>query len=421
MERIILVGLARSPKERWQKIDSLAELEALTKTAGGEIVGKFLQVRERPSPRTLLGKGKIEELRQLCREHKCDLLIFDETLSPSQIRNITQETGVRVIDRRALILDIFALHAWTAEAALQVERAQLEYRLTMLTGKGMALSRLGGGIGTRGPGEKKLEEDRRRIKERIAKLKEMLSEIDKERKVQRKSRGDLFRISLAGYTNAGKSTLLNKLTNANVKVAPELFSTLDSKTRAFEFEKNIKVFITDTVGFIKDLPPQLIASFKATLDEIREADLILHVIDAASEDVEEKIRVVEKTLREIGCGEKPTILVFNKIDIVFERNVIERLKKNYPEGVFISAVSGEGLPHLFKKIKEKMRPLIVTRQFTIPIARGDILSAIYNFGNVLSISEANGLYRLRVRGYSHLLDRIRSHLRDEVHKEIKRR
>ncbi len=416
MERVILVGLARSPKERWQKIDSLAELEALTKTAGGEVVGKFIQIREKPSPRTFLGKGKIEELRHLSQRYGCDLLIFDDVLSPSQMRNISQATGVGVIDRRALILDIFALHARTAEAALQVELAQLEYRLTMLTGKGIALSRLGGGIGTRGPGEKKLEEDRRRIKERISTLKSFLKEIDKERKVQRKGRGELFRISLAGYTNAGKSTLLNKLTNAGVKVAPELFSTLDPKTKPLEIEKNIKVLITDTIGFIKDLPPQLIASFKATLDEIKESDLILHIIDATNNDYSEKIQVVEKTLKEIGAiseyQEMPKIVrVFNKIDIAFEKHIIQRARRDFPEGIFISARTGEGLDDLLKEIKRCMRPFIATRTFTIPIAWGDILAKIYKFGNVLSLREATGRYHLRVRGYVNFLDRLRKEIR----------
>ncbi len=413
MERVILVGLAKTSKERWSKVDSLNELEALTGTAGGEVVGKFLQVKEKFSPRTLLGKGKIEELKQLCRQHRCNLLIFDEVLTPSQIRNIRQETEVDVIDRRALILDIFALHARTAEAALQVEKAQLEYRLSMLTGKGLALSRLGGGIGTRGPGEKKLEEDRRRIKDRIATLKKSLQEIDKERQIQRKNRHNFFLISLCGYTNAGKSTLLNRLTNAGVKVSPELFSTLDPRTKVFEIEKKTNVLITDTIGFIRDLPPQLIASFKATLDEIKEADLILHIIDATSENVSEKIAVVEKILKEIiGQEEKDKIIrVFNKTDILFERFSIERLKKNYPDSVFISAQTGERLKDLVQKIKEKMRPFVKTQRFIIPVAWGDIIAKIYSLGNVLSLKEVNGKYHLRVRGYLHFLRRLRKEIR----------
>ncbi|MEO0116910.1 MAG: GTPase HflX [candidate division WOR-3 bacterium] len=424
MERVILVGLAKSPRERWRKIDSLSELEALTKTAGGEVVGKFLQIREKPSPRTLLGKGKIEELKQLCQQYQCHLLIFDEELTPSQMRNIRQETGVDVIDRRALILDIFALHARSAESALQVEMAQLQYRLSHLTGKGVALSRLGGGIGTRGPGEKKLEEDKRRIKARIAILKKSLKEIDKERHIQRESREKFFRIALCGYTNAGKSTLLNRLTNAGVKVSPELFSTLDPKTKTLEIEKRIKVLITDTIGFIRDLPPQLLASFKATLDEIREADLILHIIDATNEDLGEKIQVVEKTLEEIGAwspssggagkSERHLVRVFNKIDILFERYLLERLKKNYPEAVFISALTGEGMEELFDKIKEKMKPFLKVQQFTIPIARGDLLSKIYESGNVLEMKELNGKYRVRVKGYLHFLNHLRKEIKSSL-------
>lgn len=419
MEKVLLIGVARSSKERWQKIDSLEELQALTETAGGNPIEKLLQIRCKFNPATLLGKGKVLELRELAKKYKIDLFIFDESLTPSQIRNIEAITGVRTIDRTSLILDIFAKHARTAEAKIQVELAQLEYSLTMLTGFGLALSRLGGGIGTRGPGEKKLEEDRRRIRERIRILKKNLVAIDKARQVQRHKRNEFFKISLAGYTNAGKSTLFNLLTKSHLPVADYLFTTLDSNTKSFVLQKgnfSFPVFITDTVGFIKNLPHQLIASFRATLDEIRNADLILHIIDSTAHDIEAKIDSVEGTLKEIGVA-RPVRLVFNKIDRVFENEVLLRLKRRYPDAIFISALTGEGIPKLKETLLKILGHNLKISQFTIPKDRGDLLSKLYSAGEVLKEVATDAKYSFKVRGYPIFLNALRKML--DAHLDLK--
>ncbi len=399
MERVLLIGVARSSVERWKKIDSLEELASLTQTAGGIVVEKILQVKQDLNPATLLGKGKIEELRQLCHQHQIDLLIFDDPLTPSQMRNISEATKVRVIDRTMLILDIFAQHAKTAEAKAQVELAQLEYRRTNLIGLGTELSRLGGGIGTRGPGEKKLEIDRRRIKERIDTLNRQLLRIDKERAVQRKKRQSFFKISLVGYTNAGKSSIMNRLTGAQVKVAAYLFATLDPNTKAFNLTKRIKVFVTDTVGFIRNLPHELIASFRATLSETREADLILHVVDASEENIEEKIQVVENTLKEIGCQNNSVLMVFNKIDRIFEPEIVRRLKRNYPKSVFVSALTGQGFEKLRAAILDFVKSKLITKKLTLPLKYGDLISKIYETGEVIRRVDKDTKVTLTIRGY----------------------
>lgn len=399
MERVLLIGVARSSVERWKKIDSLEELASLTQTAGGIVVEKILQIKQNLNPATLLGKGKIEELRQLCHQHKIDLLIFDDPLTSSQMRNISEATNVRVIDRTMLILDIFAQHAKTAEAKAQVELAQLEYRRTNLIGLGTELSRLGGGIGTRGPGEKKLEIDRRRIKERIDTLNRQLLRIDKERAVQRKKRQSFFKISLVGYTNAGKSSIMNRLTGAQVKVAAYLFATLDPNTKAFNLTKRIKVFVTDTVGFIRNLPHELIASFRATLSETREADLNLHVVDASEENIEEKIQVVENTLKEIGCQNNSVLMVFNKIDRIFEPKIVRRLKRNYPKSVFVSALTGEGFEKLRAAILDFVKSKLITKRLTLPLKYGDLISKIYETGEVIRRVDKDTKVTLTIRGY----------------------
>jgi GTP-binding protein HflX len=415
MERVLLISIAQTNRDRWQKIDSLAELEALTQTAGGNIVEKILQIKKDFNPATLLGKGKITELTYLCRQHKIDLLIFDDPLTPTQMRNITDTINVRVIDRTALILDIFAQHAKTAEAKAQVELAQLQYRSTNLIGFGTELSRLGGGIGTRGPGERKLEIDRRRIRERMTVLSNTLTRIDKERTVQRKFRQPFFKISLVGYTNAGKSTLMNQLTGAGVKVAPYLFATLDPNTKPLAITKHITVFITDTVGFIRNLPHELIASFRSTLSEIKNADLILHIVDASEPDIESKINAVEKTLEEIGCQDKKTLMVFNKIDRVFEPKVLKRLKRNYNKPVFVSALSGEGIEQLKSTILGFVKTLLITKSFTVPLNRGDLINKLYENGDVIRRIEKDTKVTIWLKGYRPTILK----LQNEIQKALK--
>jgi|UniRef100_A0A7V3VTM3 GTP-binding protein HflX len=349
-ERVFLVGVSDGKRARWEVIQSLEELANLTRTAGGEVVESFIQVRERYDPGMLIGKGKAQELGKLAKNFNIDLLIFDTELSGVQIRNIEAKTGVRVIDRTTLILDIFAKHARTKEAKLQVEMAQLEYRLSRLVGKGLELSRLGGGIGTRGPGEKKLEVDRRRIKERIAVVKKELKKIETSKQVQRKQRRDFYKVCTVGYTNAGKSSLVNALTRAELLTADYLFSTLDSNTSILFLPPNHRILISDTVGFLKRLPHSLIASFRATLAEVLEADLLIHVIDATEEDIESKVNTVEGVLKEIGAEMKPRILVFNKIDRLFNEQKI-RLAERYPQALLVSAKEGTGIKELKEYLK----------------------------------------------------------------------
>ncbi len=414
MERVLLIGVAKTNRNRWAKIDALDELAALTETAGGNVIEKILQVKDELNPAFLLGKGKIIELRRLCHQHHIDLLIFDNTLSPTQMRNITDEINVRVIDRTALILDIFAQHARTAEAKAQVELAQLEYRRTNLIGFGTELSRLGGGIGTRGPGERKLEIDRRRIRERISILNNTLARIDKERTVQRKNRQPFFKISLAGYTNAGKSTLMNRLTDAGVKVAPYLFATLDPNTKPLSLTKHVNVFITDTVGFIRNLPHELIASFRSTLSEIETADLILHVIDASEIDIESKIIAVEKTLEEISSNNKSVLMVFNKTDQVFEPEIIRRLKRKYHKPVFVSALTGDGVDELKSAILNQVKSRLTTKIFTIPIDRGDLINKIYDNLDIIKRTETKDKIKLSVRGYRQILLKLDKEIKDAI-------
>ncbi|MCX7995360.1 MAG: GTPase HflX [candidate division WOR-3 bacterium] len=349
-ERVFLISVGDGRMKRWEMIQSLEELANLTRTAGGEVVESFIQIRDKLNPSLLIGRGKAEELGKLAREFGVDLLIFDTELSGVQIRNIEMVTGVRVIDRTTLILDIFAKHARTKEAKLQVEMAQLEYRLPRLTGKGTELSRLGGGIGTRGPGEKKLEMDRRRIKERMAVLKKELKRIELSKQVQRKQRRDFYKICTVGYTNAGKSSLVNALTRGNLLTADYLFSTLDSNTSILFLPPNHKVLISDTVGFLRRLPHSLIASFRATLAEVLEADLLIHVVDATESDIEIKMNTVEGVLKEIGAEAKPRVLVFNKLDRLFVEEKI-RLSERYPDALFVSAKDGTGIDELKKYLR----------------------------------------------------------------------
>ncbi|MGE5177558.1 MAG: GTPase HflX [Bacteroidota bacterium] len=332
----------------------LTELRLLAETAGANVAGEVLQRRGPVRASTFLSKGKIDEVRELADETHSSLLLLDDDLSPAQARNLEQDLEIKVVDRSGLILDIFARRARTREARLQVELAQLEYLLPRLTRMWEHLSRLGGGIGTRGPGETQLEVDRRRIRERIAKLKRELQGVVRERRVQRKGRRDCWKVSLVGYTNAGKSTLFNALTRASVYVEDQLFATLDPTTRAFASEGRTRALLTDTVGFIRKLPPHLIASFRATLEEVVEADLLLHVVDAAEPDPDGHIEAVEQVLESLGALTRPRLLVFNKIDSIVED---ERygLRARYPGAALVSALDREGIGDLRAEILRRLR------------------------------------------------------------------
>lgn len=358
----------------------LDELELLTHTAGGTTVDKVLQNRTQPDPSSYVGSGKLRELKRMVGDKKIDSLIFDDDLSPTQIRNIEDQTKAKVLDRSGLILDIFASRAQTAAAKTQVELAQLQYLLPRLTRFWTHLSRQQGGIGTRGPGETQIETDRRLIDKRISTLKDKLDKLDQQRQTQRKGRSGNTRISLVGYTNAGKSTLMNALTETKVLAENRLFATLDSTVRRHKIE-NYDILLSDTVGFIRKLPHDLIESFKSTLDEVREADILLHVVDSSSRMVQDYIDVVDETLEEMEANDKKTVIVFNKIDAI-ETSRITELKRAYPNAVFISAERGIGLSKLEDRVQELIEEDFVTRTMTIPAAKYEGVAFLHREANI---------------------------------------
>jgi GTP-binding protein HflX len=350
-ERAILAG--RSTRGREDSV-TLAELKLLAETAGAQVKGEVVQRRGPIRASTFLSKGKIEEIQERAGEERAGLLLLDDDLSPAQHKNLEKELGMRVVDRSALILDIFAKRARTREARLQVELAQLEYLLPRLTRMWEHLGRLGGGIGTRGPGETQLEVDRRRIRERIARLKRDLEGVVRERRVQRKGRKDCFKVSLVGYTNAGKSTLFNAIARAKVYVENQLFATLDPTTRAIGAEGRVQILLTDTVGFIRKLPAHLVASFRATLEEVVEADLLLHVVDATETDPDAHIEAVHTVLDGLGALQRPRLLAFNKIDAIGDEVTLLGLRAQHPGAIFLSAVTREGVPELRRAIVQRL-------------------------------------------------------------------
>jgi GTP-binding protein HflX len=362
--------------------DELNEVRELLRTAGVEHVGELIQYRKSPDPRTYVGKGKLKELVEAVGRTDAESLIVDDEIEPAQQRRLEDSLGLRVVDRTQLILDIFAQHAVSAEGKLQVELAQLEYNLPRMRGMWQHLERLGGGIGTRGPGETQLETDRRIARRRIGLLKRRLSSLEKRRETQRKARerGQVPVVALAGYTNAGKSTLLNALTNAGVSVNDRLFETLDPTTRAFA-EEGRQYLVTDTVGFIRRLPHQLVEGFAATLEETLAADLVLHVVDASAPDgrLEEMIAAVEAVLGEIGAGSMPIELVLNKVDAV-DPLARRRLANRYPGAVQISALGGEGLTELRERIAERFSDRLRAVRLLIPYEDGRVLTDLYELG-----------------------------------------
>jgi GTP-binding protein HflX len=381
-EQVVVVGVFLAPPA--DPLDPLGELRGLAATAGGTVVAELFQNRDRPDQTTYLGKGKVKELAQLVQRHDADAVIFDNDLSPAQTRNLEQELGVKVLDRSELILDIFAARARTYEARLAVELAQLEYSLPRLKRMWTHLSRLKMGIGMRGPGEKQLEVDRRLVEKRIHDLKEELAVIHRRRERQVAARSGRMTVSLVGYTNAGKSTLLNALTGAAELAADKLFATLDTRTRRWRLPGWGPVLLSDTVGFIRDLPHRLIASFKATLEETRQADLLLHVADASSPLVDAQIAAVRGVLEEIGVEETDTLLVLNKIDALADTIARDRLLGRYPHAVAISARSGQGLETLAHTVSECLgRGFRDIDVLTSP-GNGRLLAWLGSHGEVLS-------------------------------------
>ena len=392
-EKAILVGLETSQSrleymaQREAEI-SLDELEELANTAGAIVVQKIIQKKQTQDSAYYIGKGKVEELSLLCQAKDVDLLIFDDELSGAQVRNIEEATGMRVIDRTTLILDIFAQRAISKEGKLQVELAQLKYKLPRLLGLGTELSRLGGGIGTRGPGEKKLEVDRRHIRRRITSLDKELSELEKRRQFMRvgRTKNNIPVVAIVGYTNAGKSTLLNKLCNSEVFVENKLFATLDPSARKLILADGREAVLIDTVGFIRKLPHELIEAFKSTLEEAVHADLLLHVVDASNENAALQISVVERILEELGASQKPTILVLNKQDLLSEQ-MTARAKVSsagYHSVCEISAVTGSGLEQLLENITEAFKSQLQSVELLIPYSEGWVLPYLFNNGQVVS-------------------------------------
>ena len=369
-ERAILVGLIVYPTTREMAEEHLAELELLADTAGADTVHRVIQSLPRPETGTYVGKGKVEELKKLIEEDETiTLAIVDDDLSPVQIRNLERELERKVVDRSGLILDIFASRARSREARTQVELAQLLYLMPRLTRMWTHLSKQYGGIGTKGPGETQIETDRRIIKGRIAHLREKLAKIETQRETQRKGRDEMFRVSLVGYTNAGKSTLMNELVGeAEVHAEDRLFATLDTTVRQVELKPGRTVLLSDTVGFIRKLPSHLLAGFHSTLAEAREADLLLHVVDVSSSSVHEQIAVVEETLQEIGAGEIPVLMVFNKIDLIEPgEERLRALVDRYPQSVSISAATGLGVHALREEIVRQVEETYGERIVRVPM------------------------------------------------------
>ena len=392
-ERAVLVGVDRFGDEA-----SLDELDALAATAGAEAVGRVVQARETPDPATFIGKGKLQQLHDAVHGSDAGLVAFDDELSPGQLRNLEERLGVKVIDRTALILDIFALHARSREGKAQVELAQLDYLLPRLRGWGEAMSRLGGGIGTRGPGETKLEVDRQHIKRRMVKLRRDLTRLARTRRLKRsgRERTGIPQVAIAGYTNAGKSTLMNALSDADVLVVDQLFATLDPTVRRLRLPGGRWVTISDTVGFVRKLPHELVEAFRSTLEEVTVAALVLHVADASARDVEEQIGAVRDVLAEIGAGEIPELLALNKIDRLSE---VERARiaRMFPDGVFVSALEGDALDRLTERLEKALPAPPIEVELMIPYERQDIVAKLYEEADVRSAEPGDSGTLLKVR------------------------
>jgi GTP-binding protein HflX len=396
-------------------MEHLDELEQLADTAGADTILKVIQGLPARDSAFYIGKGKVEELAQAVEDDDINLVVIDDDLSPVQTRNLERELKRKVIDRSGLILDIFASRAQSSEARTQVELAQLQYMLPRLTRQWTHLSKQYGGIGTKGPGETQIETDRRMIRTRISVLREKLEKIDTQRETQRKGRAEMFRVALVGYTNAGKSTLMNELTGAGVHAENRLFATLDSTVRSVELTPGRTVLVSDTVGFIRKLPSHLVASFRSTLDEVKHADLLLHVVDVSAPSFTEQMAVVDTTLEEIGAKEIPVLIVFNKIDLIDSHSeLIPELRERYPEAVMISAERGLQMRTLRERLAEEMEKTFINRSVRVPIADFDLLTKIYNYADVLDKKFDDEYAYIDLRFSPKMVDRI-EHLLSVAH------
>lgn len=403
-ERVILVGVQEGDGD--DTVESVEELVELAKTAGALVVGTVIQKRERIHPGTYVGKGKMEELKMLLTALDATGIICDDELSPVQMNNLQQELDCKVMDRTLLILDIFADHASTSEGKIQVELAQLRYRAVRLVGLRNSLSRLGGGIGTRGPGEKKLEMDRRLIKERISQLKRELEQVKRHRELLRegRKRDRVMTAAIVGYTNAGKSTLLNTLTDAGVLSEDKLFATLDPTTRMLELSKGTRIYLTDTVGFIRKLPHHLIEAFKSTLEEAKYADIILHVVDASNPQMEDQMRVVYDTLQELEVTNKKIVTLFNKQDKLAEEQILHDFNANHV--LRISAKTGDGLDRLREVLEKIVTEDQIYLERVIPYKDAGILQQIRKYGQLMKEEYTEGGIAVKARVPKDILGRL---------------
>lgn len=408
-ERVLIVGIDRGDPREWTADESLDELERLVDTAGGVVVGRVVQKRANPDSRHYVGAGKLEEIRSLIFPLAIDTIAVDDELTPGQARNMERELGVRVIDRTQVILDIFARRAYTKEGRLQVELAQLEYLLPRLTGKGVELSRLGGGIGTRGPGETRLEVDRRRIRRRIADLRAQVDRVRQHRALHRRRRKKQEQpvVALVGYTNAGKSTLLSALTGAEVLVEDRLFATLDPTVRAADGASGQGFLLVDTVGFINKLPHQLVAAFRATLEEVLEADLIVHVLDIASDRFDQERSVVQSVLGQLGAGNRPLVTACNKVDLLAPQ-VADAIVASIPNAVAISAANGWGLGDLIERIEASLPDPPRLYRFAVPYSEGNVVDWLHANGAVHETRYEPDAIHVTVEMPSRLAERVSS-------------
>ncbi len=408
IQRAYLVGVVLGKGDVQEAETSLAELELLTDTAGSDPVEAVLVRRDKPDAATFVGHGKVAQLAAETKAMDIDVVIFDNELSPAQQRNLSKLFEVDVVDRVAVILDIFAQHASSREGMLQVELAQLRYRLPRLRGKGTQLSRLGGGTGTRfGGGETKLETDRRRILERVTKLERELKHLERSRSTRTKARkrAELPHAALVGYTNAGKSTLFNRLTDAGVLVEDRLFATVDSTIRRTDLPSGRPMLVSDTVGFVRHLPHQLVEAFRSTLEEVAEADLLLHVIDGADADPDRQIQAVREVLQEIGAGTVDELIVINKADIA-ETATIDRLLAVHPDAVVVSAVTGAGIDELLTEAGLRLEGVTVDVELVIPYDRGEVVSTLHDVAEILSENHGADGTHLEVRLEKRHLERF---------------
>jgi GTP-binding protein HflX len=398
LEKAILVTVVKKGADRVLTGEHLDELELLCETAGAVVVEKYYQELEKPKIATMVGKGKVEELALSVKENEISMVVFDDDLSPVQVRNLEKALEVKVMDRSGIILDIFAKRARSLEAKTQVELAQNQYLLPRLTRMWTHLSKQYGGIGTKGPGETQIETDRRMIRNKITHLKKKLSEIEKNQVEQRKKRASYPRFALVGYTNAGKSTLMKIISNADVYVEDKLFATLDTTVRDFELPGGIKAILSDTVGFIRKLPPNLVASFRSTLAEASEADVLLHVVDISNEFFKDHIRVVEETLDSLSISDKPTILVFNKTDLLEDYFGLNAVEEEYRDAVFLSAIENKGIDELLNKMQKLYDEESSVMELLIPYTKMQMIDDVYKYSAILERDDRDeGIYlKLRI-------------------------